>query len=201
MNVKYEKLTKKVSILKNENFEDRKSHKALQETVEKLEKQLNEETMKSSKYKSRFEKSNSIVQRLKGEKNMFKQKADSLAKEMSRICRNGKGINEIEKLIHDHEVLMTEVSVLKAQKKEALEDLEQSRSAYESILEAHALAGIDGEAVRAIQRRVDLERVVADLTEYVNAKEMQLETTREINRALTEEMHIMAQNNLSNNDV
>ena len=96
---------------------------------------------------------------------------------------------------------MTEVSVLKAQKKEALEDLEQSRSAYESILEAHALAGIDGEAVRAIQRRMDLERVVADLTEYVNAKEMQLETTREINRALTEEMHIMAQNNLSNNDV
>ena len=201
MSVKCEKLTKKVSILKSENLEDRKSHEVLQETVEKVEKQLNEETMKSSEYKSRFEKSNSIVQRLKGEKNMFKQKADSLAKEMSRICRNGKGINEIEKLIHDHEVLMTEVSLLKAQKKEALEDLEQSRLAYESVLEAHALAGIDGEAVRAIQRRVDLERVVADLTEYVNAKEMQLETTREINRALTEEMRIMAQNNLSNNDV
>lgn len=201
MNEKCEKLTKKVSILKSENLESRKSHETLQESVEKLEKQLNEETMKSLEYKSRFEKSNSIVQRLKGEKNMFRQKADSLAKEMSRICRNGKGIHEIEKLIHDHEVLMKEVSLLKAQKKEAFEDLEQSRSAYESILEAHALASIDGEAVRAIQRRMDLERVVADLTEYVNAKEMQLETTREINRALTEEMHMMVQHNLSNNDV
>ena len=173
----------------------------MQDTIEKQEVKLNEESMKASEYKSRFEKANSIVQRLRGEKNMFRQKADSLAREMSRICRNGKGINEIEKVIHDHEVLQGEVSLLKAQKKEALEDMEQSRSALHSALQAQELAGIDGEAVRAIQRRMDLERVVAELTEYVNAKEMQLETTREINRALTEEMHVMAQKNLSSCDV
>ena len=38
------------------------------------------------------------------------------------------------------------------------------------------------------QRTAELERILAELTEYVSAKEMQLETCQQVNEALQQEL-------------
>ena len=91
---------------------------------------------------------------------------------MSRICRNGRGINEIEKIIHDEETRKMEVQVLTQQKRKAMEEVEVYRAAFESSLRVHGKANIPEEAIRALDQKTELERVLSDLTEYLNAKEM-----------------------------
>lgn len=170
-------------------------------TVRELNTSLKEEKGRTASCKVQMETFQSRSQKLKAERNSYKQKADSLSKEMARICKNGMGIDEIEKIIENQEAKMLEVSVLKAQKRKALHELDQYRSAYEQSVQAQQRAGIDGEAARAVGQRAELERVVSDLTEYVNAKEMQLETMKQVNQALTEELHMLAKANLDKNDI
>jgi hypothetical protein len=43
--------------------------------------------------------------------------------------------------------------------------------------------------------------VVADLTEYITAKEMQLGTMRQVNEALADEMKQLARANMDKNDI
>jgi hypothetical protein len=52
-----------------------------------------------------------------------------------------------------------------------------------------------------VEQKAELERVIADMTEYVNAKEMQLETMKQVNQALSEELHLLARANMSKNDI
>jgi hypothetical protein len=94
-----------------------------------------------------------------------------------------------------------EVSLLKSQKRQALEDLHHYRTAYEMTVVAQHKAGLDGEAMRALEQNAELERVISEMTEYVNAKEMQLETLKQVNQALSEELHMLAQASMSKNDV
>jgi hypothetical protein len=46
-----------------------------------------------------------------------------------------------------------------------------------------------------------LERIVSELTEYVGAKEMQLETLKQVNAALEKEIHALAQAHMNKNEV
>ena len=140
-------------------------------------------------------------QKLKSERNSFKQKAESLTKEMSRLCKGGLTIQKIEKILADEESRRTEVELLRSQKKKALEDLHQYRSAYEQQLVAQLNIGVDGAAIKALEQKAELERVVSDLTEYVSAKEMQLQTMRQVNQALTEELKQLAKANMHKNDI
>jgi len=131
---------------------------------------------------------------------MFKQKADSLSKEMSRICRNGRDISDIEKLITDHQALGSEVAQLRSEKKKALDEVEQSRTEYSQYVEAQIRVGADSEAVRALQRNIELERIVTEMTEYLNAKQMQLESVQDANRTLTKELQLMTKKYRDQND-
>jgi septal ring factor EnvC (AmiA/AmiB activator) len=54
-------------------------------------------------------------QQLKGERNNYKQKNDSLSKEISRLCRNGRAMKDIEKVMADHQALLKEVEALRKQ--------------------------------------------------------------------------------------
>lgn len=173
--------------------------------VEKASKQtadmLVDEKKTSTVYKKEAEINRQKYLRIKAEKKSFKQKADSLAKEMSRICKNNMGINDIEKIIHEHGLMMIEVELLRSQKRKALEELKECNIAYDNSVQAQKRAGTDGEVMRALEQRAELERVIAELTEYLNAKEMQLGTMREVNRSLTNEIHELAKTNLSKNEV
>ena len=140
-------------------------------------------------------------QKVKGERNTFKLKSDSLSKEMARICRNGMGVADIEQIMLDHETMRMEVSTLRTQKRRALEQLDEIRRAHDDSIQAQMKAGINGEAMRALEQKAVLERVVSELTEYVNAKEMQLETLKEVNKALTDELQAMAKQNIGKNEI
>lgn len=171
-------------------------HQAKEEALSNLEK----EKSSASAAKKEFKSLVAQVQNAKGERNRWKQKADSLAKEMSRICRGG-SINDIEKLMNGHQELKKEVSLLRSQKKKAEEELEESLNAHASYVQAQELVNSDASSIRAVQKCSELERLVSHMTEYVNAKESQLDSIQAINRALTEELHLIHQSNLEDNDI
>lgn len=110
---------------------------------------------------------------MKAEKKSSKQRVDSLAKEMSRICKNGMDINSIENIIQEHTLMTKEVTLLRSQKRKALDELEACKLVFEDSIQAQQRVGIEGEATTALKKCMEFERVITELTEYVNAKEMQ----------------------------
>ncbi len=177
------------------NLEEMKKDKREIETNLESERELSAAMKKeTSKMKLQFQKA-------RGERNMFKQKADSLAKEMSRICRNGRDINDIEKLIHNHQVLTSEIAQVRSEKKKAMDEVERCKKNYSEYVEAQIRVGADNDAVRALQRNIELERVVTEMTEYLNAKQMQLESVQDANRALTEELQLMTEKCRDQSDI
>ncbi|KAI2500527.1 hypothetical protein MHU86_13951 [Fragilaria crotonensis] len=170
-------------------------------TMNELCENLESEKTRRKQCEVELENVQRLNQKLKSERNGFKQKAESLTKEMSRLCKGGLTIQSIEKVLADEESRRTEVDVLRAQKKAALEDLHQYRSAYEQQLVAQLNIGVNGAAIKALEQKAELERVVSDLTEYVGAKEMQLQTMRQVNQALTEELKQLAKASMHKNDI
>jgi hypothetical protein len=170
-------------------------------TMKDLQKRLTKEQEKKVASQSQVETLQVKMQQLQAERNNYKQKADSLSKEVSRLCKNGRTLRDIEKIVLDEDSRQMEVSLLKSQKRQALEDLHHYRTAYEQTIMAQHKAGMDGEAMRALEQKAELERVISDMTEYVNAKEMQLETLKQVNQALSEELHMLAQASMSKNDI
>lgn len=170
-------------------------------TMNELCENLESEKSRRKQCQTELENVQRMNQKLKSERNSYKQKAESLTKEMSRLCRGGLTIQSIEKILTDEESRKTEVDLLRAQKKAALEDLHQYRSAYEQQLVAQLNIGVNGAAIKALEQRAELERVVSDLTEYVGAKEMQLQTMRQVNEALTDELKQLAKASMHKNDI
>jgi len=173
----------------------------LKDQVESSQAKMKKEQKVAEMCRSQMESANMKCQRIKVERNTFKQKAESLAKDMSRVCRNGMGVDEIETVMQEYETMKHEVSLLKTQKRRLLDELDESRRLHEQSIKAQVKAGIDGEAVRALEQRDELERVVSELTEYVNAKEMQLQTLMEVNQTLQDEVHNLAQSKMGQDEV
>jgi len=151
-------------------------------------------------------------QKLKSERNSYKQKADSLSKEISRICRNGRTLTDVERVLADVEARQEEVQLLRKQKRKALEECHSYRKSYEQSRTAQQLmmhattnptkkVDPNNSSALLLERNVELERLVTELTEYVNAKEMQLETMKQVNAALQEEIHGLAQANMHENEI
>lgn len=201
MNQRYADISQDLEKVSNIEKECREELAQTRATVEDLQNRLSKEQVKGSASQSQLDSLQLKAQKLQAERNNYKQKADSLGKEVSRLCRNGLTLRDIEKIMYDEEARQMEVSLLKSQKRQALEDLHHYRTAYEQTVMAQKKAGLDNETMRALERVEELNRVVADMTEYVNAKEMQLETLKEVNQALSEELHMLAQANMSKNDI
>jgi len=189
MNKKYEINQKEIIALQESEIQREQELNFIRGNLDQLTRNLEEEKLKSGKLKKEVDDSKLKYQQLKAEKSIYKQKSESLAKEMTKICRNGMGIDDIEKLIHNHHLVVTEVNLLKSQKKKALEELKEYRTAYEDAKQVQKQAGIDGETLRALGQRAELERLLTELTEILHAKEMQIETMRHVNKSLSEEIH------------
>eukprot|EP00977_Amphora_coffeiformis_P029142 scaffold39012_cov191-Amphora_coffeaeformis.AAC.1 len=174
-------------------------------TAVSLEEQAKLESEKSNSCRVELDTLQMKIQKLKAERNNYKQKSDSLSKEISRVCRQGRTIKDVEKIILDDASRRQEVELLRDQKRKALEDLNHYRTAFEQSRAAQRLAGLDHETSKMYERNAELERLLSELTEYVSAKEMQLETLKEINDTLQEEIkdlhRIQMSKNLGKNDV
>jgi chromosome segregation ATPase len=142
-----------------------------------------------------------IIQKVTAERNNYKQKAESLSKEMARICRNGRTIREIEKILAEDSSRSQEVDVLREQKRKAADELQKYQILYEQARRVQLMAGVDYDVSKVLERNEELERLLSGLTEYVNAKEMQLETMKLVNDALQSEIRDLAKAHMSKNDV
>jgi len=171
------------------------------ERIVALEQALQEESSKTSSHQSKLEMDQMTIQKLKAERNSYKQKGDSLAKEMSRLCRDGRTVRDIEKILADDTTRSEEVIVLREQKRKALEQVDHFRMAYEQSLSAQRRAGLDHDAGKLLERNAELERLLTELTEYLNAKEMQLDTMKQVNDALQSEIRELAKAHMSKNDI
>lgn len=169
--------------------------------VKNIKTRIQGEQEKASSCQSQLETIQKQNQQLKGERNNYKQKNESLSKEVARLCRGGRNIRDIEKLVADHESLLQETELLRIQKRKALEDAHMYRTLYEQGKAVEEMSGIEQETRHALERTTELERLLAEMTDYVTAKDMQFDTMKQVNEALQDEIHNLAQANLRSNEV
>jgi hypothetical protein len=210
-NQRYQALKSDLQKMAQLEMDCRKELEATKKTLESAQKELEEAKNTAESCRSDLKAIQTKNQKLKSERNSYKQKADSLSKEISRICRNGQTLADIEKVLANDEARQEEVLLLRKQKRKALEEChsyrksyEQSRAAQELLSQAPTTPNSKVDLNRTamlLERNVELERLVTELTEYVNAKEMQLETMKQVNTALQEEIHNLAQANMHRNDI
>jgi chromosome segregation ATPase len=136
-------------------------------------------------------------QAVKAERNTLKQKNESLAKDMARIRKTGMEISDIERIIQENSDLHAQVELLRAQQSHLVGDLEHAPSKEEEMENSNDDSGESSgpsaeELRRAWEQKTELERMVKELTEYVNAKQSQLDTMKDVNRQLTEELQNVA---------
>jgi hypothetical protein len=141
------------------------------------------------------------IQKVIAERNNYRQKSDSIGKEMARICKNGRTLREVEKILAEEASRRQELEVLREQKKKASEELQKYQILYEQARRVQLMAGIDYDTSSVLERNEELERLLAELTEYVSAKEMQLETLKQVNDALQAEIRDLAKAHMRKNDV
>ncbi|KAG7344962.1 hypothetical protein IV203_032493 [Nitzschia inconspicua] len=180
------------------------SRKELEEALQKinsLQKRIEGEKAVALSHQSQLDVLVKKNQQLKGERNSYKQKNDSLSKEISRLCRNGRTIRDIERIVADHEALVQEADVLRVQKRKALEEAHKYRTSYEQIKSSEQVLCVEEDTLRAVERSAELERLLTEMTDYVHAKEMQLETMKQVNEALQDEIRNLAKANLRKNEV
>lgn len=169
--------------------------------VADLSERLKAEEAKTLSHASKLDTQQIKIQKLIAERNSYKQKGDSLTKEIGRVCRGGRTIRDVEKTLADDASRKEEVELLRDQKRKALEELEFYRTAFEQSRMAQKLAGLDLDSAKIFERNAELERLLSELTEYVNAKEMQLETYKQVNDALQTEIRDLAKVNMNRNEI
>ena len=194
-------LSLKVNSLEVSEQESRQQLHASETKVTKLLERLRAEESRIQSHQSELEVQQMKIQKLKAERNSYKQKGDSLAKEMARVCRNGRTIRQVEKILADDVTRREEVELLRDQKRKALQEFEHCRTSYEQSKAALKLAGMHEDSSKLLERNAELERLLSELTEYLNAKEMQLETLKAVNDALQAEIRELAKANMSKNDI
>jgi chromosome segregation ATPase len=144
-------------------------------------------------------KRDSECRKLKMERNSLKNKADSLSKEMLRMSKDNTETLEIEKLKsvikdlrHVNGDLQRQIEVEKTEKRNALGKLEAAYMAHRQSVNYQLSTDGNHDACISDPRIAELETVISSMTEYLNAKEMQVDTLKQVNETLTKEV-----NNLS----
>lgn len=170
------------------------SNQALKDSSSKVQFAL----LEVSKLQSQVESLKREKHQVFAERNNYKQKADSLSKEMARFYRLGVSVSEIEHVLEDRAALQQQILDFKNDRDDAVADLARARESRNrdmvnrrgSIKSAASSESSVGSDIKS-----ELERVISELTEYVSAKEMQLETVKEINRSLTAELRAIREGN------
>jgi chromosome segregation ATPase len=198
---RYEDILKTLSKVEGVEKECRQELEIAHKSITALNTRVDEERANALACRAQVDPLQKVIQQLKGERNSYKQKTESLSKEVARLCRNGKSIKDIEKIVAEHYTLSEEVENLRKQKKKALEEAHQYRTSYENSKAAHTLSGVEEETQAVLERNAELARLLAETTEYINAKEMQLETMKQVNAQLQAEIRGLAKAHLGTNEI
>ena len=162
--------------------------KAVTEEKKSLSDLLNDERAKLKCIQEKYDAQAVVIQKVTAERNSFRQKSESKSKELGRICREGRSIQDIERMIADDSTRRQEVQLLRQSKRQMQTELDDCRVAHARLQSAHQMSGAEHEMNKVLERNAELERLLSNLTEFVNAKEMQLETMKQVNEALLKEL-------------
>ena len=153
-------------------------------------------------------KCESDCRKLKMERSCLKNKNEGLSKEMVRMNKDKSEAIEIDKLKavidglkidiesykSDIEKLKSDITrsqeqleIVDVEKRDALERLEATLQAHQQSISHQLSTSIEVTDDAADDRIAELESIVTSMTEYLNAKEMQIETLKQVNRQLINE--------------
>jgi chromosome segregation ATPase len=169
----------------------------IQQQAYELTQQLQEEKNKLVLSDRELDKLRYQYRSLENERNSLNDKLHVLTRDMTRVLRDGMEVEDLERMLNDYTAISAELATVKAQRKTLSEEVTSltQKLAVSSASSGPSAKTVGGEALRnALLQKFELERVVKELTEYVNAKEMQIETLKNINRALTQELYTLRKN-------
>ena len=155
-----------------------------QSTIKSLEQQITQNQNQIQLLKSNNISIQEKNHKLLSDRNFFKNKSESLSKEM-KIHYNSKE-DKLSKIRQEYEGKLHSEKKEKRKLQEELDcyvDLYQQSVIHEQQHEKESYS-----VHQLMKQKGELERVVRELTEYMQAKEMQLETLKEVNCVLTEEV-------------
>jgi hypothetical protein len=185
---KYTSAEKRIAELSSQEIDLQHELTSATEKVSMLESDCGQLKKVASKIESDFKK-------LKAERNSLKARADSLSKEMLRISKLNSDNSEVEKLsklIHELRIsntnLMEQFEASKLEKRRILDTLDATCMAHQQSVRFQMLSSEEARTGTHVpEARVrELERVVTSMTEHLDAKDMQIETLKQINKALLE---------------
>jgi len=170
----------------------------LQRQVNDVTKQLQDEKNKSVSLQKQLEELQGLYRILETDRNRLNEKSENLTKDMARICKNGMNVADVERIIDERPALVEEIDNLQAQKKRLSEEvvmttqklaITASKPHGNNIFSINKDSG--GEALRhALAQKLELERVVKEMTESVDSKEMQIKTLKDVNKSLADQLRV-----------
>ncbi|KAL3826517.1 hypothetical protein ACHAXA_004354 [Cyclostephanos tholiformis] len=147
---------------------------------------------------STLSKCESDCKKLKMERNSLRQRAEGLSKEMLRMSKNNSESVEndklkraIQELGREQINLMEQIEVVKTERNDALEKLQAAYIAHRQSIRfrrSQSTEEINGSSV--LDRIDELESVIASMTDYLSAKDMQIETLKQVNEAILNDHRI-----------
>jgi len=159
--------------------EQQAEYQTLQQKYESLEQELSNS---QTQYETLSKQLTSLQQNCSSlitEKNNYKHKSNSLSKEIHRLCKSRQDYN-----LKLEEEYQSQINSLISRQKEYRIELSQYKNLYEQSLQLQQKPTQNFDIQLLLQQRSEMERIVQDLTEHLNAKEMQLQTLKDINQIL-----------------
>ena len=189
MQNKYASAGKVIAEMKAKESELQKKLTSAQENASMLASECIRLKQIASKYESDFNT-------LKVERKSLRTKVDGLSKEISRVRTNNSDSSEVEKLNKLIRELNTKNTDLRDQlegakfeKRQILDALDATSLAHQQSVRFQISTDARNGARVPAARIMELESVISSMAETLNAKDMQLETLKQINKALLEGEH------------
>ncbi|KAL3768666.1 hypothetical protein ACHAW5_000817 [Stephanodiscus triporus] len=183
---RYSSAERIIASMKDKETELNLALAAARENCSKIESDYRSLKTTASKCESDYKK-------LKMERNSLRQRAEGLSKEMLRMNKNKSESVENEKLKtaidelgRENNYLLEQIEVIKSERRDAFEKLQATYMAHEQSVRFQRSPSTEvTNGSCALEHRIsELETVIASMSEYLSAKDMQIETLKQVNEAI-----------------
>jgi hypothetical protein len=190
-----------IAEMKKEEGQFQEELNLAQSIIEDLNQKYATTKDSASRSTKELDQARSEIKKLKMERNSLRHKNDGLAKEMAKMSNKPGNEAEIRTLtqtikklqLHNSQ-LQNDATVLRSEKRSLQDELQATRLAHHQSAKYIAeqsrndLMSPSKKKASDDSRYEELETVISDLTEHLDAKEMQINTLKQINEALVKEI-------------
>ncbi|CAM9373044.1 unnamed protein product [Sphacelaria rigidula] len=180
LTARVKELESTISSLENDKSEatDR-MEKAEAQAAEALAK-ANAAVAAEEKIRSEMASKTEQVMQLTAQRNSAKHRADSLAKDLSRVCGNGRTVDQIEIIVTKYADLKVKMAAMAAEKDGEADNMMPTRA--DGV--PHSRSSMTEAAKKALKQNTELNGRVAALTDTLQVKAHQLDGQRQSNKFL-----------------